>query len=268
MKSVSITILYPLVRQLPAVSVAEVYFAGFAQRGHCVIPLQVLVPFFQNYGYIAVFGMLILCGFGLPVPEDITLVSGGIIAGLGYANPHMMFALSMAGVLIGDGVIYQMGKRFGEPFLDKRVIGKLISHERVHAVLRWLDQYGAMLIFAARFMPGLRAPIFFATGSKRIVSFPAFVLIDSIAAFISVPVWVYLGFFGASNREWLLKWISRSKYGFLGLAAAVVLFVLMSILIKKKIKKLDAKISGGTKPAEARAPQAPSRPAPLERVKG
>ena len=53
--------------------------------------LQLLVEFFSQYGYIAVFGVLILCGFGLPIPEDITLVSGGIISALGNTNQHIMF---------------------------------------------------------------------------------------------------------------------------------------------------------------------------------
>ena len=45
--------------------------------------------FFGSYGYAAVFACLVLCGLGVPVPEDITLVSGGVISGLDLANPHI-----------------------------------------------------------------------------------------------------------------------------------------------------------------------------------
>ena len=41
-----------------------------------------LSAFFTDYGYWAVLFVLIICGFGVPIPEDITLVSGGVIAGL------------------------------------------------------------------------------------------------------------------------------------------------------------------------------------------
>jgi membrane protein DedA with SNARE-associated domain len=44
---------------------------------------HVLLPIFTEYGYVAVFLVLLACGFGLPLPEDITLVAGGVIAGLG-----------------------------------------------------------------------------------------------------------------------------------------------------------------------------------------
>ncbi|HNO24973.1 MAG TPA: DedA family protein, partial [Leptospiraceae bacterium] len=65
--------------------------------------LNFLVGFFTSYGYFAVFGVLILCGFGLPVPEDVTLIAGGVISALGDTNVHFMFGVGMAGGLVGDG---------------------------------------------------------------------------------------------------------------------------------------------------------------------
>ena len=50
--------------------------------------MEFLISFFSSYGYWAVFLVLIACGFGVPIPEDITLVSGGVISGLGYTNVH------------------------------------------------------------------------------------------------------------------------------------------------------------------------------------
>ncbi|HSC81531.1 MAG TPA: DedA family protein, partial [Chitinolyticbacter sp.] len=58
--------------------------------------LHYLVTIFTDYGYLAVFLVLLICGFGVPIPEDITLVAGGIISGLGYAHVHTMFAVCMA----------------------------------------------------------------------------------------------------------------------------------------------------------------------------
>ena len=65
------------------------------------------------YNYLYAFGILILCGFGLPVPEDITLVAGGLVSGLGATNPHIMLAVCFTGVLLGDSIIYIAGKLFG-----------------------------------------------------------------------------------------------------------------------------------------------------------
>ena len=32
--------------------------------------MDILISIFSDYGYLAVFVMLLLCGFGLPIPED------------------------------------------------------------------------------------------------------------------------------------------------------------------------------------------------------
>ncbi|HOW82600.1 MAG TPA: DedA family protein [Spirochaetota bacterium] len=203
-----------------------------------MVEIQSLVDFFQNHGYLAVFSVLLACGFGVPIPEDISLVSGGIIAGLGYADPFMMVMISMAGVLIGDAVIFMIGRKFGERFFEKhRLAGKKFSHNRIIGIQEWFARYGKWVIFAARFMPGFRAPIFATAGITRFVSFWTFFAIDFLAALISVPAWVYLGYYGATQREWLLKWISRGQKGALTLAAIVAVLVLFSIIFKKKVSK-------------------------------
>jgi membrane protein DedA with SNARE-associated domain len=50
-------------------------------------------------------------------------------------------------------------------------------------------------------MPGLRAAIFMSAGISKKVSFLRFFLMDGFAAIISVPIWVYLGYFFASNFD-------------------------------------------------------------------
>ena len=72
--------------------------------------LGLLETFFQQFGYFAVFWVLVLCGFGIPIPEDVTLVAGGVISGLGYTNVHIVFAVGMAGVLVGDGLMFLLGR--------------------------------------------------------------------------------------------------------------------------------------------------------------
>lgn len=210
-----------------------------------MIELQTLVDFLQMYGYFAVFGMLLLCGFGLPVPEDISLVAGGVISGLGYANVHLMFGISMAGVLIGDSVMFSLGRFFGQRVLTSRWGNKIIAHNHYPAIHRWFTRYGKGVVFAARFMPGLRSPIFFSAGVTRFVPYTNFILIDGLAALISVPVWVYLGYFGAYNREWLMKWISRSQWGIIGAVVLVIIVLVAITMIKHRIFRFNGNGNNG-----------------------
>lgn len=198
--------------------------------------MDLLVNFFTDYGYWAVLFVLIICGFGVPIPEDITLVSGGIIAGLypENVNVHMMFLVSMFGVLLGDSIMYWLGRIYGVKILRFKPVRRVINLKRLRMVRQKFEQYGNRVLFTARFLPGLRAPIYMISGITRRVSYTRFVLIDFFAAVISVPIWVYLGYYGANNREWLIAQIKTGQNGIFILIGLLALFLLFKWYKAKK----------------------------------
>ncbi|MDK4680637.1 DedA family protein [Kingella negevensis] len=175
--------------------------------------LALLEHFFIEFGYAAVFFVLVLCGFGIPIPEDVTLVAGGVISGLHYTNVHIMVFVGLAGVLVGDGIIFLLGKHFGQRILHFRLIAKLLPPKRYAQVQQKFDQYGNRVLFVARFLPGLRSPIFLTAGMSGKVSFWRWLMMDGFAALISVPIWVYIGDIGAENKDWLMRQIHHFQYG-------------------------------------------------------
>lgn len=194
--------------------------------------LQILLDFFTGYGYVAVFTVLLVCGFGVPIPEDITLVAGGIISGLGYANVHVMFAVGMAGVLAGDGIMFAAGRFYGHKVQQFRPIARILTPERFEAVQEKFEKYGTWVLFVARFLPGLRSPIFITAGMTRRVPYWRFLLMDGFAALISVPVWVYLGHYGATQREWLMHVVHRGQAGILTVIG--VLAVVLTVVVWRR----------------------------------
>jgi membrane protein DedA with SNARE-associated domain len=203
--------------------------------------LDWLVQLFVQNGYTAVFIALMICGAGLPLPEDITLVAGGVIAGLGYANVHVMCAMTLFGVLLGDSAIFLLGHYYGARMLTWRPIARVMTPSRYVAVQEKFDRYGNRLLFAARFLPGMRTTIYVTAGTTHRVSFPRFLLIDTLAALISVPVWVYLGYFGANNHEWLVMWIRRGQ-GSLWAAAGMLAALLILLWWRRSHR---ARVRGG-----------------------
>ena len=202
--------------------------------------LQTLIDFFTHYGYFAVFFVLLICGFGVPIPEDITLVAGGVISGLGYTNEHWMFVVGMAGVLTGDATMFLLGRFYGNTLLQWPLVARVVTPERFVAVQAKFEKYGVWVLFVARFLPGLRSPIFITAGVTRRVPFWRFLLMDGLAALISVPVWVYLGFLGASNRDWLLTWVHRGQTGLLGLIGVCVVGGIAFWWMKRRRKQQAA----------------------------
>ena len=189
--------------------------------------MEFLIGFFTEYGYWAVLFVLIICGFGVPIPEDITLVSGGVIAGLypESVNSHLMLLVSMIGVLAGDSTMYWLGRIYGTKILRFRPMRKIVTLQRLRMVREKFSQYGNRVLFVARFLPGLRAPIYMVSGITRRVSYTRFVLIDFCAAIISVPIWVYLGELGAKNLDWLHAQIQKGQMVIYVLIALLALFL-------------------------------------------
>lgn len=184
-----------------------------------------LEAFFVEYGYAAVFFVLVICGFGVPIPEDLTLVTGGVISGLGYTNSHIMFAVGMLGVLVGDGIMFAAGRVWGQKILKFKPIARVMTPKRYAQVQEKFDKYGNWVLFVARFLPGLRTAVFVTAGISRKVSYARFVMMDGLAALISVPVWIYLGEYGANNIDWLMAKMHSLQSGIfivLGILAVVL----------------------------------------------
>ena len=62
--------------------------------------LEFLMPY-GTHSLIVVFLILLACGFGLPMPEDIILITSGILASHGVVQLHQAQLVCFAGVLIG-----------------------------------------------------------------------------------------------------------------------------------------------------------------------
>jgi len=196
--------------------------------------LDALAPY-GTYSYFFIFGLLIACGFGFPMPEDIILVTGGVLASRGIIDFWLTVVLCMFGVLGGDGTIFLLGKYFGPRIKTKKFFQWVMPPSRDEMVSRNIKKYGDKVIFMARFMPGLRTPIFFATGTYQI-PFWKFLLFDGVAALVSVPLWIYVGLLFGQNLENLERAIRKAQWGIYLALGALLVIIISLILIKRRYR--------------------------------
>jgi len=182
--------------------------------------------------YALIFGILILCGFGLPVPEDITLVTGGYLAYLGGIDPrfselnvHVILLVSFLGVMLGDSTMFLLGHRYGSAILRHRFFARFITEKKIAKSRERMERYGNKIFFIARFLPGLRTPIFFTGGSLH-TRFRTFFIYDFAAALISVPVWIYAAYWGGQHIHTVIAY---------GKNAQLAVIVLLVVVIGGKI---------------------------------
>jgi len=193
-----------------------------------------LVAGSEEAGLLVIFFLLIACGLGLPVPEDISIVASGILVSARTTNFFHAFLVCIVGIIIGDSTIYWMGRLLGKKLFKIPVLSK-IFHDKLLSIGKIaFHRYGNKIIFFARFLPGLRAPIYFFAGSVK-KSFFFFVIMDLIAASISVPIWVYVGKLFAENIPALEKAIKSLQLGSILIVILVIMLFVGAHFIKKKV---------------------------------
>lgn len=184
--------------------------------------LDILLNFVGPTPYLLIFGILLLCGLGLPIPEDITLFAGGLSAYYGLTQLWVVIAVSYFGVIMGDSIIFFLGAHYGRKLTKKWFFHKLLPDERLNTVRTKLHSQGNKLIFAARFMPGLRAPIYFSAGTLHL-PYRVFLFYDGLAALLSVPTIIGAVFYFGDELDKVVRVIQKIEHSIFVVMILIVL---------------------------------------------
>ena len=196
-----------------------------------------LLNFYGSTLYLIVFGILVFCGVGIPIPEDITLLAVGLMVYYGLMQFSSAMAVCLTGVLLGDSLMFFLGAKYGRKLTKRWLFHKLLPDDRLDAVRRKFNERGDKLLFAARFMPGFRAPIFFSAGLLH-VPFKRFIVYDGAAALISVPTIMGLVYIFGDNLDAVIRWIRRVEHGILFVIAGILVLVVAKwYLTHRKLRR-------------------------------
>lgn len=152
-----------------------------------------LALFVEHWGYAAIFAVVVLGNVGLPVPEETILTLAGYLVWRGDLRLWLVLLVGIASASAGDNIGYWLGRRLGSAGVRKFGTRFWVSPTRLDASQRFVQKYGALAVFVARFLPGLR----FAAGPVAGISgmpAPAFLIANVLGACLYVPVVVGIGF--------------------------------------------------------------------------
>lgn len=184
--------------------------------------------------YFGICVMMLASAVGLPLPEEVTLVSVGFLAFMGsrpdlfpppypgapVVNVHEAALISFCAVFMSDFFIYFVGRKWGRKILYYPKMRKILSEESLNKVELWTRKYGNFAVFVFRFTPGVRFPGHLATGMLKFSAWK-FALIDGLAALISVPTQIYLL---ATYGKEILSVIHKFKVVLFSILLVIVVF--------------------------------------------
>lgn len=179
--------------------------------------------YIEHFTYLGLFVVLILCGLGMPIPEDVALLAGGYMVHRGVTRYPITLAVAFVGVVTGDNSLFFLGRRFGTGWVRYFGIGRPGRQVQIERIQKFMQRHGHRAIFYARFLAGLRALIYLSAGSFGVK--PAiFLMYDLLGALISVPIVVTLGYVFGKQLEMIVRYLG-------GLERLIVIVAVLSALV-------------------------------------
>jgi membrane protein DedA with SNARE-associated domain len=200
----------------------------------------IVSAYIEHFTYAGLLAVLILCGLGLPVPEDVALLAGGYMAHRGITEYPVTLAISLVGVVTGDCSLFFLGRRFGTGWLRYVGVAHPGSRKSIATMQKFMERHGHRAVFYARFLAGLRAVVYISAGSLGVPT-SRFLMYDLLGAAISVPIVVSLGYVFGSEIEEVLHYLGGMEKALLVVAVLSVLIVLTRIVFVSKADSGDGK---------------------------
>ncbi len=173
--------------------------------------------------YPLVFLVSMIDAFFPLVPSESVVITAGVVAGAGDLSLPFVILFAATGAIVGDNISYGLGTWLGE-----HTVKRLFRSDKARHGFEWaerqLEVRGFYLIVVARFIPGGRTAVTFASGYTHGMTWRRFIVADVVAGLIWASYAASLGYFGGKQFEeapWkglLLAFVVAA-----GLAAAVEL---------------------------------------------
>lgn len=203
------------------------------------------VSLIEHFTYIGICCILILGGFGFPVPEDSVLIITGLLIAQDVIALLPSILIIYPSVLISDFILYSIGRKYGKNIVHHKKFSVIISAPTLAKFEQKFNRWGVLMIVAGRHVAGLRTPIFLISGIVGVRRLK-FLLVDAISAVFSISGMLALGYFAGNSLLVLKRNMARVDHIVIVAIAAIIMG---SILIgyykyRKREKKLSEKEEG------------------------
>ena len=182
-----------------------------------------------DYAPLAIFGLMLLAGFNLPVSEDAMLFLSGFLAA---QNPEKLLPLFL-GIYLGaygsDLICYGLGRTLGPKLWEVRYFRRIVSPAKVETLRIFYQKNGLLTLLLGRFIPfGVRNGLFITAGLSK-MNFLKFALYDWMATSVTCSIYFFLYYhFGTDVVEHVKK--GNIIFFSFFLTAAIIYFFRKKIL--------------------------------------
>lgn len=188
-----------------------------------------LLSFFNTYGLLAMF-VLILAEYAcFPVSSEIVLPFAGAFAAARGISFFLLLPLSVLAGLLGTSFCYLLGRKGGRPLLSHLSRRFPSTQKALDSSFQTFEKYGLLAVGIGRVIPLCRTYIAFVAGAFG-QSYPSFFLSSLAGIFLWNSVLIGIGYFFRENWSIIRSWYQGYRDTIL-----LVLIVLLLLFLFHRI---------------------------------
>jgi membrane-associated protein len=187
----------------------------------------------EQYGYMIFFLAFGLGPFGIPVPNEVTILTGGILVDNGVLNVWITYVCILVGLLTAVTVGYFLGRLLGTRVLT-RLTKKKNGNRHLFRAQQIFNKYGDIGLCLGLFIPVVRYLMPVIAGTSGI-SYKKFALLTYSTAIIWTAGFFTLGAFYGERIPTLLQSVNVIAIGI------SVLIIVSLVIVFEKLKRRSAK---------------------------
>jgi len=182
-------------------------------------------PYLREYGIFAVFIVVCLESFGVPLPGESLVIASGLLASRGDMNIVLLVGAIWSAAVLGDSIGYAIGMLGGRRLILRHGARVGITEPRLAKVEGVFRRYGGEIVMVARFFVGLRQLNGLIAGTVA-MPWPRFLLYNALGAALWTGVWGLGAYVLGHHMSAILPWFHRFGYAAIALAALAVVVLL------------------------------------------
>jgi membrane protein DedA with SNARE-associated domain len=201
-----------------------------------LISLGRLTHIFIQYGYLTVFVGLLAEGAGIPLPgETVLLIASALAARSTGLNIGWIALVAFCTTSAGDNIGFYLGRWGGQEMLERSARKLHLGPGPIQRGRDFVNRHGAMGVFCARFIAGLRVLNGLVAGSL-LMSWPRFFLFDLLGAACWVGLICSIGYFFGDRLPWLIHLMGRTSLICLTAVIVMAVWVLVHRHERRKVR--------------------------------
>ncbi|MFC6343717.1 DedA family protein [Nocardioides hankookensis] len=192
-----------------------------------------VAPYIDDYGYLAVAGMVFLANLCIPVPGDATLIVASIYTVSGDLGLVPVLVVAWTAAVLGECAAFAIGRYGGRPLAIRLGRRFGVTHDLLDPVEAFYARRGTATVVVGRFVPLLRRANGLVAGLTE-MSWHRFLVANMVGAALWVGVCTIVGRQAGNNIDTVNTVLERVA-PLLGLLLVVV--IVLSVARRRRRRR-------------------------------